>query len=44
MKSAKDMTEGSPFVLLIGFAFSLMVGNVFQQLRHYFCGGIYGGE
>ncbi len=32
MKSAKDMTEGSPFVLLIGFAFSLMVGNVFQQL------------
>lgn len=44
MKSAKDMTEGSPFVLLFGFAFSLMVGNVFQQFRHYFCGGIYGGE
>ncbi len=32
MKSAKDMTEGSPFALLFGFAFSLMVGNVFQQL------------
>lgn len=32
MKSAKDMTEGSPFVLLFGFAFFLMVGNVFQQL------------
>lgn len=32
MKSAKDMTEGSPLALLFGFAFSLMVGNVFQQL------------
>lgn len=26
------MTAGNPFVLLFGFAFSLMIGNVFQQL------------
>lgn len=26
------MTKGSPFALLFGFAFSLMIGNVFQQL------------
>lgn len=32
MKGAKDMTAGNPFVLLFGFAFSLMIGNVFQQL------------
>lgn len=32
MKSVKDMTRGNPFVLLSGFAFSLMIGNVFQQL------------
>lgn len=32
MKNAKDMTKGNPFALLFGFAFSLMIGNVFQQL------------
>lgn len=32
MKGAKDMTRGNPFALLFGFAFSLMIGNVFQQL------------
>ncbi len=32
MKGAKDMTAGNPFALLFGFAFSLMIGNVFQQL------------
>lgn len=32
MKGAKDMTRGNPFVLLSGFAFSLLIGNVFQQL------------
>lgn len=32
MKGAKDMTKGSPFALLFDFAFSLMIGNVFQQL------------
>lgn len=32
MKGAKDMTRGNPFGLLLGFAFSLMIGNVFQQL------------
>lgn len=26
------MTRGNPFALLFGFAFSLMIGNVFQQL------------
>ena len=32
MKGVKDMTRGNPFALLFGFAFSLMIGNVFQQL------------
>ncbi|MDE5717029.1 MAG: MATE family efflux transporter [Lachnospiraceae bacterium] len=32
MKGAKDMTRGNPFGLLFGFAFSMMIGNVFQQL------------
>lgn len=32
MKGAKDMTVGNPFALLFGFAFSLMIGNVFQQM------------
>lgn len=32
MKGVKDMTRGNPFALLFGFAVSLMIGNVFQQL------------
>lgn len=32
MNGAKDMTRGNPFSLLFGFALSLMIGNVFQQL------------
>ncbi len=32
MTRTRDMTRGNPFGLLFGFAFSLMIGNVFQQL------------
>ena len=30
--SDRDMTTGNPFVLIGSFAFSLVVGNLFQQL------------
>lgn len=28
----KDLTNGNPFVLLLGFSIPLMIGNIFQQL------------
>ena len=28
----KDMTEGTPYKLLLKFAFPLLIGNIFQQL------------
>lgn len=30
--TAKDMTEGTPWKLILGFALPLMFGNVFQQI------------
>lgn len=32
MRKDKDMTVGSPFRLIGVFSFSLIVGNLFQQL------------
>ena len=32
MNKDKDLTKGNPFGLIFSFAFSMMMGNIFQQL------------
>lgn len=32
MNRDKDLTKGNPFLLIISFSFSLIIGNIFQQL------------
>ena len=42
MNKDRDLTRGNPFSLIFAFAFSMMLGNIFQQLYTVVDGRIIG--